>query len=51
MNYRSMDRMSSGHSIKDRMKATLEDMVDKAKTEYEREEILETIDRLDLMSK
>lgn len=35
--------MMSGHSIKDRAKARLEDMMDEAKTDYERQELMEMI--------
>lgn len=36
----------SGHSINDRMIASLEELYDKATTEHEREKIGETIDRI-----
>lgn len=35
--------MMSGHSIKDRAKAKLEEMMDEAKTDYERQELMEMI--------
>ena len=35
--------MMSGHSIKDRAKAKLEEMMDDAKTDYERQELMEMI--------
>lgn len=45
-NYIRRDTGYSSHSINDRMIATLETMYDKAKTEYEREEIRREIDRI-----
>lgn len=36
----------SGHSIKDRMVARLEDMMDEAKTDHERQTVSEWINRL-----
>ena len=49
--YSGRDRMSyrdgySGHSIKDRMVARLESMMDEAKTEHERQTVEEWINRL-----
>ena len=48
---RGEDNMSyhdgySGHSIKDRMVARLEDMMDEAKTDHERQTVSQWIDRL-----
>jgi hypothetical protein len=45
---RGMDRMDgmSGHSIEDRMIATLEDQMDKAKSEYERELVRKEIEHI-----
>lgn len=48
---RGEDHMSyrdgySGHSIKDRMVARLEDMMDEAKTDHERQTVSEWINRL-----
>ena len=37
---------SYGHSIKDRMVSQLEDMMDQAKNEYERQEIQNEIQKL-----
>lgn len=44
----SMDDGYSGHSIKDRMVAKLESMIDEAGGEHEREMINEWIDRLEM---
>lgn len=49
--YSERDRMSyrdgySGHSIKDRMIARLESMMDEAKTDYERQTVSDWINRL-----
>lgn len=40
----------SGHSIKDRMVAKLESMMDMAKTDYERQEIMEGIRSIESMN-
>lgn len=42
----SYERGYSGHSIKDRMIARLEDMYDDAKTEHERQVVSETIQKI-----
>ena len=43
------DHEYSGHSIKDRMVAKLEGMVDMAKSDYERQEVLEAIRKIEGM--
>lgn len=43
------DQDYSGHSIKDRMVAKLEGMVDMAKSDYERQEVLEAIRKIEGM--
>ena len=43
------DRDYSGHSIKDRMVAKLETMVDMAKSDYERQEVMEAIKKIEGM--
>ena len=43
------DQDYSGHSIKDRMVAKLETMVDMAKSDYERQEVLEAIKKIEGM--
>lgn len=40
----------SGHSIKDRMVAKLETMVDMAKTDYERQEVMNAIHKIESMN-
>lgn len=40
----------SGHSIKDRMVAKLETMVDMAKSDYERQEVLSAIKKIESMT-
>ena len=44
------DRDYSGHSIKDRMIAKLETMVDMAKSDYERQEVMEAIRAINSMA-
>lgn len=43
------DQDYSGHSIKDRMVAKLEGMVDMAKSDYERQEVLDAIRKIEGM--
>ena len=43
------DQDYSGHSIKDRMVSKLEGMVDMAKSDYERQEVLEAIRKIEGM--
>lgn len=45
--YVSRDGGMSGHSLKDRMVARLEEMYDEAQTEYEREELRKEIRRIE----
>lgn len=45
--YVSRDGGMSGHSLKDRMIAKLEEMYDEAQTEYEREELRKEIRRIE----
>ena len=44
--YMSRDTGMSGHSIVDRAIAALESMVDTAQTDYERQQIIEMIDKI-----
>ena len=43
----SYDEMASGHSINDRLIASIEDMMDMAKTDYEKQELSNWIKRIE----
>lgn len=43
----SYDSMESGHSIDDRLIASIEDMMDSAKTEYEKQRLSDWIQRIE----
>lgn len=43
----SYDEMASGHSINDRLIASIEDMMDMAKTDYEKQQLSDWIKRIE----
>ena len=47
----SYDDMESGHSINDRLIANIEDMMDLAKTDYEKQQLSDWIKRIEAESK